>query len=102
MAKRKKKHEFAGFKFQTCMRTENGEIVPMCTIEWDDEGNKIITRHITKEQEEEWTSKMLGNISKKCNEIINNTPDHPVKQSMEAEGITSKKVTLAEILGVNM
>lgn len=102
MAKRKKKHILAGFKVQTCMRTDSGEIVPMFTIAWDDDGNEIITHHVAKEQKEEWTDKMLDNISNKCNEIINNTPEHPIRQSMEAEGITSKKVTLAEILGVNV
>ena len=102
MAKRKKKHILAGFKMQTCMRTDSGEIVPMFTIAWDDEGNKAITYHVTEEQEEEWTGKMLGNISNKCNEIINNTPEHPIKQSMEAEGITSKTVNLIDLLRANV
>ncbi len=69
---------------------------------WDDEGNKTIIHHIAKEQEEEWIGEMLGNISKKCNEIINNTPNHPIRQSMAAQGITSKTVSLAEILGANV
>jgi len=97
MSKRKKKHPFAGFKVQSCMKGKNGEIIPWCTVEYDDEGNKTVTYHVDEEQSAEWTNEILDNVSKKCNEIANRH-DSSIRQAMIEQGVTSCDVQLMDVL----